>query len=217
MIEPKPKKCKGTGLAKGYGCGNVTKYRVYGLGKMCCYTDWLLNSENGRIKLKKATLKATKPRVELEKETRKINEEKKLPVVLEQTQKIFNKYIRLRDRNKPCISSNANWKQDFDAGHLFSVKQYSALRFNEDNVHGQSIGDNRFKEGNFDAYLINLKYRIGQERLNNLISKAEQSKRTFKKWTISELEEIKTKYKLKIKNYGKSTISSFPQKEIQKP
>lgn len=56
MIEIKPKPCNGTGLAKGYGCGHKTIHRIYGLGKMCgCYSNWLLNSEAGKLKLQKAT------------------------------------------------------------------------------------------------------------------------------------------------------------------
>ena len=33
----KEKKCKGHGVAKGFGCGKMidVKFRVYGLGKMC--------------------------------------------------------------------------------------------------------------------------------------------------------------------------------------
>ena len=113
--------------------------------------------------------------------------------------KIFNKYIRERDKYKPCISSGIPYKSDFDAGHLFSVKQYSALRFHEDNVHGQSIGDNRFKEGNIQDYFINVEKRIGKEKLNQLVKLAEKSKRTVKKWTLVELKQIRDKYNKKIK------------------
>ena len=63
MIKPKKKRCKGTTPStKGWGCGEPRYERVYGLGKMCCYPDWLLNSEAGRLKMKKAELKATKSR-----------------------------------------------------------------------------------------------------------------------------------------------------------
>lgn len=200
MIEPKPKPCKGTGLAKGFGCGKITRHRVYGLGKMCCWNKWLLETENGRIYLEKVTLKVTKQRRELNKYKKERKYEKSLPNALKQTQKVFNEYIRKRDKYKPCISSGMLWKSDFDAGHLFSVKQYSALRFHEDNVHGQSIGDNRFKEGNFEDYLINVEKRIGKEKLDELVKLAAASKRTVKKWTLEELKEIRDKYNQKIKD-----------------
>lgn len=198
-MQPKKKKCKGTGKAKGYGCGDETYHRVYGLCKKKCYPDWLLSSEQGKIMLQKATLKATKPRKDLEKAERLYKESKRLPEALKQTQIVFNEYIRLRDRFKPCISSNVPWKPDFDAGHLFTVKQYTELRFDEDNVHGQSIGDNRFKEGNFDEYITNLTTRIGQDRFQALLKRAERAKQTTKKWSLEELSLIRSHYKKEIK------------------
>ena len=199
-MKAKKKKCKGTGNAKGYGCGKETYHRVYGLGKMCgCYSDWLLNSPLGRIKLEKAKIKATKPRLELEKAIKDDKDRKRLPVVLAQTQIVFNKYIRLRDKNKPCISSGFPLGNYFDAGHLFSVKQYSGLRFNENNVHGQSIQQNRHEYGNFEDYLILVEGRIGKDALNELKQLAKEDKRNPKQWDINEVLEIKNKYQLKLK------------------
>lgn len=199
MIEPKEKPCKGTGLAKGYGCGKPTKYRVYGLGKMCCYADWLLNSENGKIKLEKATLKATKNSRELAEKKLERKARNSLGALIEQTQIIFNKYIRLRDKGKPCISSGIPYKDDFDAGHCFPVSTYAGLRFNEYNVHGQSVQDNRFKSGNQVDYLINLPKRIGEERFDRLLKEAENYKKNGYKFTRQELCQIQEKYKAKIK------------------
>ena len=201
MIEPKPKKCKGTHpTTKGFGCGKESYYRTYGLCRdKGCYQEWLMNTEAGKIKMKKATIKATKPRRDFEKFEKEEKERKSLPNEIKITQRVFNMYIRLRDEHKPCISQNTPWKPDHDAGHLFSVKQYSELRFDEDNCHGQSIGANRFEEGDFENYIINVKYRIGQERLDALVKKAENSKKHVHKWTIEELKEIRKKYSKKIK------------------
>ena len=96
MIEPKLKPCKGTGNAKGYGCGKPTFHRVYGLGKMCgCYSDWLLNSEAGKIKLEKSILKATKPRRELEKAEKERKQRNTLSRNLKESVKtVCHKYIK---------------------------------------------------------------------------------------------------------------------------
>ena len=94
MIEPKEKPCKGSGTAKGYGCGKITKHRVYGLGKMCCYSDWLLNSENGKIKLSKATLKVTAPRKEFEEYKEERKSRIKLTSLIESVKKSCHLYIR---------------------------------------------------------------------------------------------------------------------------
>lgn len=195
------KKCDGTGKAKGYGCGRKVdvKLRKYGLGKMCCYAKWLYESDAGKVELNKALNKVQKPRLELEKAEKEHKDSKTLGKVIKQTQDVFNRYIRLRDKYKPCISSNEPWRIDFEAGHYYSVKQYNYLRFDEDNVHGQSIGDNRFKEGNLKDYTINLKNRIGIEAFTALEIKAEESKRGFKRWSREELADIRKMYDEKIK------------------
>lgn len=198
-MKNKEKPCKGIGKAKSVkGCGKITMWRKYGLCSSC-YADFILNTDYGRTLLQKATSTAIKPRMEIEELRKEYKESKRLPEVLKQTQIVFNKYIRLRDKYKPCISSGSPWRPDFDAGHLFSVKQYSALRFNEMNCHGQSIGDNRFKEGNFENYIINVKDRIGCEEFDKLQKQAEDSKKIIKKWSIQEVEEIKKYYQSKIK------------------
>ena len=192
----KEKPCKGTGKAKGLGCGKLTFHRIYGLGKMCgCYSDWLLNSEQGKIKLAKATLKATKPRLELEQAAKDRCNRSTLSKEIVKTQMLVNAYVRQRDKGKPCISQNIGYLKNFDAGHLYSKNQYSAIRFDLDNIHGQSIYANRYLEGDFDNYLINLETRIGKEKLDALNEKAKQCKREVKKWTIPELKEIQENIK----------------------
>lgn len=200
-MKQRPKPCKGiTAETKGYGCGEETLHRVHGLGKMCgCYADWLLNTEAGKMKMQKATLKATKSSRELKKAEKEHKERMRLPDALKRTQLLFNEYIRLRDVGKPCISSGIPWKNDFDAGHFFSVKQFSALRFDYDNCHGQSVQDNRFKEGNYQDYAVNLPLRIGEQRFAELLKRAERSKQTVKKWTLEELALIRSELKKKIK------------------
>lgn len=133
---------------------------------------------------------------ELDKAEKEHKEQKSLGADLAKTQKIVNEYVRLRDKHKPCASSNIPWQPDFDAGHVFSVKQYSALRFDLDNIHGQSINSNRFNEGDEQNYLLNLPNRIGKERTEALIKRAELSKRYVKKWTRHELKMIREEVKL---------------------
>ena len=124
---------------------------------------------------------------------------KSLSSEIQKTQTLVNKYVRLRDYGKPCISQNIPYKKDFDAGHLYSKNTYSAIRFHLDNIHGQSIYANRYLEGDFDNYLLNLPSRIGKEKVVALESLAMECKKTTKKWTFEELEEIQRDIKLKIK------------------
>lgn len=115
---------------------------------------------------------------------------------LNDLQKVFNKAIRLRDINKPCISCNGPLGKNFDAGHYFTVGAYPNLRFNEDNVHGQCVACNQHKHGNISEYAINLPIRIGQKRFDSLMCLRNEPLRL----TVHEIKEQIEIYKHKIKN-----------------
>lgn len=114
---------------------------------------------------------------------------------LKDLQKVFNQYIRLRDKNKPCISCGASLTSKYDAGHYFTVGAYPNLRFNEDNVHGQCVHCNQHKHGNVAEYSISLPLRIGIERFEKLLE--ERSKPA--NLTVEDIKEKIKEYKQKIK------------------
>lgn len=116
---------------------------------------------------------------------------KPLPKLLEQTQKVFNAYIRNRDQGKTCISCGSN--QGNQAGHYFPVKGFSVLRFNEYNVNLQCASCNMYKHGNQAMYRIGLVQRIGEDQVVNLERIAVNER--VKKWTRPELFEIINTYK----------------------
>ena len=116
---------------------------------------------------------------------------------LRKLQKVFNAYIRERDKNKPCISCQVLLNgRKFDAGHCYSVGAYPNLRFNEDNVHGQCVHCNQHKHGNIHEYMSNLPKRIGVEAFERL--QAERSKPL--KLSIPEIKELIEVYKQKRKS-----------------
>ena len=106
-------------------------------------------------------------------------------------QDTFNKWIRNRDAEKGCISCGA--KIDH-AGHYFSSGHYSALTFDEENVHGQCLRCNNFLHGNLVFYRMGLVARYGDNYVKDLERKKTQK---AKKWDRVELEDICHKYKLK--------------------
>src|SRR3990167_2895162 len=115
---------------------------------------------------------------------------------IEEAQKAFNAYIRLRDKLAchTCISSGQplNWWRGnaVDAGHYRSTGAAPHLRFDERNCHAQSKQQNRYLAGNAVDYRIRLIERIGLEEVEAL----EADNRT-KKWTHAELIEIAAKYR----------------------
>lgn len=116
------------------------------------------------------------------------------------TQMVVNKYIRLRDQGKDCISCGQKPKKA-NAGHYFSQGGHSNVRFDEDNIFVQCEHCNTYLSGNLLNYQIGIEKRIGGERLIELHSRAH----IVKKWTVEELKEIIKTYKQKIKEYESNT------------
>jgi hypothetical protein len=115
---------------------------------------------------------------------------------------VFQKWIRERDKDLPCISCG-QWSNRFDAGHYFEAGVYSGLIFHEDNVHKQcSFNCNKNKHGNLPNYRIGLINKIGEERVKWL----EENKDRLKNYTYTkdELLQITTKYKQLLTNKNKS-------------
>jgi len=199
------KKCKGSGLAKGYGCGLPLKYyenngikkyhAVHGLCKANCYSDWLLNSDNGKIKLSKSILKVQKPRLGMEQAESERKERTALKKAHDITKILVHYHVRERDKGKPCVSCDVEWNPDFQAGHFYKSENYETLKYHTDNINGQCVRCNIFLDGNFDSYSLNLPKRIGQEPYNALVKLAEIDKQFSKVWNVDNLKEIRNKIK----------------------
>lgn len=108
-----------------------------------------------------------------------------------EAQKVFNKYIRTRDKDLPCISCGATTARAWHAGHFWAQGMNGALRFFVDNCHKQCDSCNVWKHGNLLNYRINLVKKIGEERVKNL----DNLHTLMKRWTREELEAIISKYK----------------------
>lgn len=114
---------------------------------------------------------------------------------LAEAQAAFNKWIRLRDADRPCISCGRHHTGKYDAGHYRSVGSNPALRFSELNVHKQCVPCNQHKSGNAVEYRIGLMARIGIEGVEWLEGKHEP-----KHYTIDDLQAIKKMYIQKAKD-----------------
>jgi hypothetical protein len=110
-------------------------------------------------------------------------------------QQIFNKYIRLRDKDKGnvCISCQKPPKKE-NAGHFWNTNHYN-VRFDERNVHLQCEHCNTFLSGNLINYRANLIKKIGEGEFQLLESEANKTR----KFTKEELKEIIETYKKKVK------------------
>ena len=113
-------------------------------------------------------------------------------------QAVFNKFIRLRDAGRSCISCDKLLAGKFDAGHYYSSGGHKNVTFDERNCHGQCVYCNRHLHGNLLNYQIGLVQRIGEE-VFNLSALAHETR----KFTKEELNEIIKIYNQKCKDMSK--------------
>ena len=119
---------------------------------------------------------------------------------LKDAQRFFNKYIRLRDANLPCISCGRFHTGQYHAGHYRTVGAMPALRYDENNVHKQCSACNNHLSGNIINYRINLINKIGIEKVEWLEGRHEP-----KKYSIDDIKAIKVHYKNLIKDLTEKT------------
>ena len=129
-------------------------------------------------------------------------------------QAVFNKYVRLRDAEIPCVScgrTEVEWTRGgrWDCGHFLSVGSHPELRFHEDNAHKQckkcNGGAGKYAKKNYSvgvAYEIELIRRIGIERVEWLKGPHEP-----KHYDIEELKELKKLYRKKIRELQHKSLS----------
>ena len=156
--------------------------------KYCMIHNDCIKAHVGYSKVVKAKQWNTKKKVI--KEKLKTNKD-----YLKELQVVFNKFIRIRDKDKGCISCGKPLNTKFDAGHFYSVGSTPSLRFHEDNVHGQCVYCNQHLHANIHAYTERLPLRIGIEPFERLKS----LKNGVTKYDNTELVELKELYKMKIK------------------
>lgn len=86
------------------------------------------------------------------------------------TQKAVNRYVNIRDRDKPCVSCGkpATAGGVRNASHFKSVGSNSALRFNLWNIHSSCYRCNVELSGNLGEYYQRLIDRIGAKKVEFL-------------------------------------------------
>jgi hypothetical protein len=174
----KPKKCK--------QCGNQ-------------FTAWYSTAQSVCSTACAIKLSGVKEKIKFEKENRKA---KKIALDslmtksewLNLAQKVFNTFIRLRDAEFPCISCDAITGK-WSAGHFHSQGGHSFLRFHEDNLNKQCFRCNFELHSNPHEYRERLTLKIGAGRVEYL----DKHRNSPRKYSIDEVKELISEYRLKIK------------------
>ena len=120
------------------------------------------------------------------------------PDYLKLCQKVFNEFIRLRDKDLPCVSCGTFKCEEFHAGH-YVASTYQYLRFEEFNVWKQCSKCNTHLRGNLIPYRIELIKRIGLAKVEQL----ENDRHNNFKLSIPEIIDLIAEYKHKLKDLKK--------------
>lgn len=140
--------------------------------------------------------KEKKRRQEEEKADRKRMRERRIalktkPQWRKEAQDAFNRYVRLRDAGKPCISCGRMPDQKFggtmDCGHYRTRGAAAHLAFNLFNTAAQCVYCNRDRAGAQKAFEKGLIERIGAERVEDL-----NNNNTVRKFDITYFQRIKS-------------------------
>lgn len=112
---------------------------------------------------------------------------------LDKCQEVFNKFIRLRDKDLPCISCGITTGQ-MHSSHYRSRGAAPELRYCEDNAHKSCSQCNSIKSGNILEYRIALVKKIGLARVEWI-----EGKHEAKHYKIDELKLMIKEFRVKIK------------------
>ncbi len=170
------------------------------LGAFCNFDCATLHGKANQDKGRKIKQKAERKELRERKEKLKTAGD-----YIKEAQAAVNKYVRIRDEKKPCVScGRANVSVfggykgacGWDAGHYRSRGAASHLRFNVLNIHKQCAGCNRFGSGMAHDYRIELIRRIGLDNVEQL-----ENDNTPRKFTIEYLKRIKSIFNKRARLY----------------
>jgi len=190
------KKCKGINKAKNYsGCGKNPPFQA----GLCyeCYKYWLYNIKEGIEFRYKNQLKAKKVvEASQKKQANKEKKERRFELLtyaqrIQEARKVFQKWIRERDKDLPCVSCGTHYCEEWHGSHYKNANEYSELIFNEHNVNKSCLQCNKFKHGNKESYRVELVKRIGIEAVEALDNATPN--KVFK-YSNEQLKEIIKKY-----------------------
>jgi hypothetical protein len=176
----KPKKCS--------ECGR--EFKPFRTTQSVCSTACAIKDAATKAK-KKA---ASEWKVE---RARRVNKMKTRTQKINDVRPVFQRWIRHRDKDQPCISCPATSADEWHGGHYFKAELYTGIIFNELNCNKQCKRCNKFGQGMQAEYRIGLVKRIGEAAVLELES-IKDALRVYK-WSDDELSEIKKKYTAKLK------------------
>ena len=112
---------------------------------------------------------------------------------------VFSPYIRQRDALETtgtltrckcitCGKEGDTFKGDIQCGHFIAGRLNNIL-FDEQNAHGQCTGCNKFRSGNWPAYLEAMQKKYGQPTIERLLA-ARHTMHRFRAWELRDIIDL---------------------------
>ena len=166
-------------------CSTYTRDYIAINNMAFCNSDCAV--DYARANSDKARKKATREKkVALRNKCKKTQKEK--------AQAAFNKAIRVRDKNLPCISCGRYHEGQYHAGHYKTRGAHPELALHPLNCHKQCAPCNNHLSGNLVNYRKALIEKIGQEKLDWL-----EGEHELNRYTAEQYMEISKHYREQIK------------------
>jgi NinG protein len=127
----------------------------------------------------------------MRKESKSLSELKAL------ARQVFQTWVRMRDKDLPCISSGVTTCTQWDASHYFKAEVFTGLIFEPMNCNKQRSYDNQYLDGNLIEYRKGMIAKYGEAAVESLEARANLSR--VKKYTREHYQEIISVYRSKIK------------------
>lgn len=174
MKTKKEKKCR--------YCGE--KFIPYNSLQPFCFKSECIQAHNETQRLKKA------------RKVKKEYKEQDKSLQLKLAQQIVNKYVRLRDQEKPCCSCGHISGRQFHAGHYESAGGNQHQRFYTLNIHKQCSICNNHLSGNLVKYRTFMINKYGIEKVEAI--EADHSRGNY---SVKYLHRLIKVFRKKIKLY----------------
>lgn len=167
------KKCKGTGNAKGFGCGDMSDKRTYGLCPKCKYS-WATSTEEGKAWFEKQTsYKRKKNEKEKRAEHLQIKRELNVGNAMKLADTYFSRFIRVKHSDfGRCTCYTCGIIKDIkevDNGH-YMKREHKTTRYHENNCRPQCKicnGDTKHN-GKQAEFRVNLVNEIGEDEVSKI-------------------------------------------------
>jgi hypothetical protein len=168
-----------------------------------CVGPWY-EANREKLARKAERKKELAARAEKAKDRQTLEAMKTMPKLHKEARFWFNRWIRLRDAEKPCISCGApppdlsGLHAGRDCGHFRSVGSAGHLRYSEDNAAAQCVHCNQHLSGNYLGFRNGQIERIGLARVEAL-----ENDNRPEKWQRDQVRGIRDTYRARVRELKK--------------